>query len=75
LVDGVGGVVVFHSPTTMTANPATTYTAITPPPRSGLVQQVETRNPYQPPCFHALFYIQPQPRDRRSPSLIGLRAL
>jgi len=44
LVDGVGGVVVFHSPTTMTANPATTYTAITPPPRSGLVQQVGTSN-------------------------------
>lgn len=38
-------------------------------------EQVETRNPYQPPCFHALFHIQPQPRDRRAPSLIGLRAL
>jgi hypothetical protein len=38
-------------------------------------EQVETRNPYQPPCFHALSYIQPQPRHRRSPSLIGLRAL
>jgi hypothetical protein len=38
-------------------------------------EQVETRNPYQPPCFHALFYIQPQPRDRRALSLIGLRAL
>jgi hypothetical protein len=38
-------------------------------------EQDETRNPYQPPCFYALFYIYPQPRDRRSPSLIGLRAL
>jgi hypothetical protein len=23
-------------------------------PRSGSVQQVETRNPYQPPCLHVL---------------------
>ena len=38
-------------------------------------EQVETRNPYQPSCFHARFYMQPQPRDRRAPPLIGLRAL
>ena len=38
-------------------------------------EQAETRNPYQPPCLHARFYLQPQPRDRRAPSLIGLRAL
>ena len=38
-------------------------------------EQVETRNPYQPPCLHALFFIQPQPRDRHAPPLIGLRAL
>jgi hypothetical protein len=38
-------------------------------------EQVETRNPYQPPCFHAFIDIQPQPRDRRAPPLIGLRAL
>jgi hypothetical protein len=44
-------------------------------PRSGSVQQVETRNPYQPPCLYALYWIQPQPRDRRALSLIGLRAL
>ena len=26
-------------------------------------EQVETHNPYQPPCFHDLPYLQPQPRD------------
>jgi hypothetical protein len=45
------------------------------PPKNQEAEQVETRNPYQPPCLHAPFYIQPQPRDRRAPSLIGLRAL
>ena len=38
-------------------------------------EQAEPRNPYQPPCLHDSLYIQPQPRDRHAPSLIGLRAL
>jgi hypothetical protein len=38
-------------------------------------EQAKTRNPYQPHCFHDLFYIQPQPRDRRAPSLVVVHAL
>jgi hypothetical protein len=32
-------------------------------------------NPYQPPCLHDLFYLQPQPRDRRAPTLVVVHAL
>lgn len=40
-------------------------------------KQNKTRhdNPYQPPCFDNLPWLQPQPRDRRAPPLVGVHAL